>query len=387
MGPRERCKPHARSLPLALISLYLSPVTPSDTVLARVERALSQLKNPRSGSDVLSAGMVKDLAMAGDGTVTLTFLLGRDDPGSLAREVRKAVQSVDGVTAVRVNVTDASNSGEGNAPRQTAPRPGPGAVPPPPTPVELPHLGTVLAISSGKGGVGKSTVSVNLAVALARAGHRVGLMDADIYGPNIPRMMGADQKPEVRGGKIQPLEAHGVKLMSLALIVERDAPAIWRGPIIMKVIGQFVRDVDWGHFLVDLPPGTGDAQLSLAQTVHIRAAIIVTTPQEVAVGDSLRGAKMFERVGVPVLGVVENMSYFVCPHCGERTEIFLAGGGTRLADELGVPLLGQVPLQAQLADLADTGRPVVAADPGSPAAQALEVVARRVSDALAALPR
>jgi len=390
MGPRERCKPHARSLPLALISLYLSPVTPSDTVLARVERALSQLKNPRSGSDVLSAGMVKDLAMAGDGTVTLTFLLGRDDPGSLAREVRKAVQGVDGVTAVRVNVTDASNSGEGDAPRQTAPRPGPGAVPPPPTPVELPHLGTVLAISSGKGGVGKSTVSTNLAVALARAGHRVGLMDADIYGPNIPRMMGADQKPEVRGGKIQPLEAHGVKLMSLALIVERDAPAIWRGPIIMKVIGQFVRDVDWGqldYFLVDLPPGTGDAQLSLAQTVHIRAAIIVTTPQEVAVGDSLRGAKMFERVGVPVLGVVENMSYFVCPHCGERTEIFLAGGGTRLADELGVPLLGQVPLQAQLADLADTGRPVVAADPGSPAAQALEAVARRVSDALAALPR
>ena len=390
MGPRERRKPHSRSLPLALISLYLSPVTPSDTVLARVERALSQLKNPRSGSDVLSAGMVKDLAIAGDGTVTLTFLLGRDDPGSLAREVRKAVQSVDGVTAVRVNVTDASNSGEGTAPRQTAPRPGPGAVPPPPTPVELPHLGTVLAISSGKGGVGKSTVSVNLAVALARAGHRVGLMDADIYGPNIPRMMGADQKPEVRGGKIQPLEAHGVKLMSLALIVERDAPAIWRGPIIMKVIGQFVKDVDWGqldYFLVDLPPGTGDAQLSLAQTVHIRAAIIVTTPQEVAVGDSLRGAKMFERVGVPVLGVVENMSYFVCPHCGERTEIFLAGGGTRLADELGVPLLGQVPLQAQLADLADTGRPVVAADPGSPAAQALEAVARRVSDALAALPR
>jgi len=372
------------------VFLYLSPVTPSDTIQAPVERALSQLKSPRSGNDIVSAGMVKDLAVAGDGTVTLTFLLGRDDPGSLAREVRKAVQGVDGVTAVRVNVTDASSSPEGTAPRQTAPRPGPGAVPPPPTPVELPHLGIVLAISSGKGGVGKSTVSANLAVALARAGHRVGLMDADIYGPNIPRMMGVDQKPEVRGGKIQPLEAHGVKLMSLALIVERDSPAIWRGPIIMKVIGQFVKDVDWGeldYFLVDLPPGTGDAQLSLAQTVRIRAAIIVTTPQEVAVGDSLRGAKMFERVGVPVLGVVENMSYFVCPHCGERTEIFLAGGGTRLADELGVPLLGQVPLQAQLADLADSGRPIVAADPGSPAAQALEAVARRVSDALAALPR
>ena len=381
------------SLPVSLPSLYLSAVPASDTLQTRVERALSQLKNPRSGNDVVSAGMVKDLAVAGDGTVALTFLLGRDDPGSLAREVRKTVQAVEGVTAVRVNVTDASNSAAGTAPGQTAPR-SPAAVPPPPTPVELPHLGTVLAISSGKGGVGKSTVSVNLAVALARlgggGGQRVGLMDADIYGPNIPRMMGVDQKPEVRGGKIQPLAAHGVKLMSLALIVERDAPAIWRGPIIMKVIQQFVKDVDWGeldYFIVDLPPGTGDAQLSLAQTVHLRAAIIVTTPQEVAVGDSLRGAKMFERVGVPVLGVVENMSYFVCPHCGERTEVFRAGGGTRLADELGVPLLGQVPLQAQLADLADTGRPVVAADPGSPAAQALEAVARRVSDALAALPR
>jgi ATP-binding protein involved in chromosome partitioning len=372
-------------------------VPASDTLHTRVERALSQLKNPRSGTDVLSAGMVQELAVAGDGSVAFTFLLGRDDPGSLAREVRKAVQAVQGVTTVRVNVTDASNAAEGTAPHQAAPRPGPGGVPPPPTPVDLPHLGRVLAISSGKGGVGKSTVSVNLAVALARgdgAGgggpRRVGLMDADIYGPNIPRMMGADQKPEVRGGKIQPLEAHGVKLMSIGLIVERDSPAIWRGPIIMKVIGQFVRDVDWGeldYFLVDLPPGTGDAQLSLAQTVHIHAAIIVTTPQEVAVGDSLRGAKMFERVGVPVLGVVENMSGFVCPHCGERTEIFRAGGGSRLADELGVPLLGQVPLQAHLADLADTGRPVVAADPGTPSAQALHAIARRVSDALAALPR
>ena len=380
-----------RSLPPRHIFLYLSSVPASDTLQARVERALSQLKNPRSGSDVLSAGMVQGLAVEGDGTVTFTFLLGRDDPGSLAREVRKAVQGVAGVTAVRVNVADASSAAAGTAPRPAGSR-APAAVPPPPAPVDLPHLGTVLAISSGKGGVGKSTVSANLAVALARleGGRRVGLMDADIYGPNIPRMMGVDQKPEVRGGKIQPLEAHGVKLMSLALIVERDTPAIWRGPIIMKVIQQFVKDVEWGeldYFLVDLPPGTGDAQLSLAQTVHIRAAIIVTTPQEVAVGDSLRGAKMFERVGVPVLGVVENMSYFVCPHCGERTEIFRAGGGTRLADELGVPLLGQVPLQAQLADLADTGRPVVAADPGSPAAQALEAIARRVSDALAALPR
>jgi len=263
--------------------------------------------------------------------------------------------------------------------------PGAAAVPPPPTPVELPHLGKVLAVSSGKGGVGKSTVSVNLAAALALQGRRIGLMDADIYGPNIPRMMGVDRKPEVRGGKIQPLEAHGVKLMSLGFIVERDSPAIWRGPIIMKVIQQFSRDVEWGEldcFIVDLPPGTGDAQLSLVQTIHLRGALIVTTPQEVAVGDSLRGAKMFERVGVPVIGVAENMSYFVCPHCGERTEVFRAGGGQRLADELGVPLVGRVPLQAGMSDLADTGRPIVVAEPGSPAGVALREMAERVAQLL-----
>src|SRR5207247_2032858 len=217
---------------------YCVPIAPSQTLHARDDPARSQFSIPRCGNYILSAGMVKDLVVAGDCMVTFTFLLGRDDPGSLAREVRKAVQGVQGVTGVRVNVTDASSAAEGAAPRQPAPRPGPGGVPPPPTPVELRHLGAVLAISSGKGGVGKSTVSANLAVALARlgGGHRVGLMDADIYGPNIPRMMGVDQKPEVRSGKIQPLEAHGVKVMSLALIVERDAPAIWRGPIIMKVI-------------------------------------------------------------------------------------------------------------------------------------------------------
>jgi len=333
--------------------------------------------------------MVKDLAVDGAGQVMFTFVLTRDDPPTLAREARKVTQAVAGVTAVRVNVTAAGAVPGGTAPRQAAPRPTPGAVPPPPTPVDMPNLGEVLAISSGKGGVGKSTVSANLAVALANQGQRVGLMDADIYGPNIPRMMGVDQKPDVRGGKIQPLESHGVQLMSLGLIVEPDAPAIWRGPIISKVIQQFLHDVDWGeldYFLVDLPPGTGDAQLSLAQSVHIRAAIIVTTPQEVAVGDSLRGAKMFERVGVPVIGVVENMSYFVCPHCGERTEIFLTGGGKRLAEELGVPLLGQVPLQAHLADLADTGRPIVVAEPSSPAAQALAAIARRVVEQLAGGP-
>ncbi len=213
-------------------------------------------------------------------------------------------------------------------------------------------------------------------------------MDADIYGPNIPRMFGVDAKPEVRGGKIQPLEAHGVKLMSLGFIVERDAPAIWRGPIIMKIITQFVRDVAWGeldYLLVDLPPGTGDAQLSLTQIIRLHGALIVTTPQEMAVGDSLRGAKMFERVGVPVVGIVENMSYFVCPHCGDRTDVFLGGGGGRLAAELGVPLLGQVPLQAGMAGLADSGKPIVVAQPESPAGVALAELAKAVAARAAGL--
>jgi len=353
-----------------------------DTLQARVARALAGLKHPRATPDVLAAGIVKDLVVDDRGAVTFTFLLGRDDPGTVVREARRIAREVPGVTNVTINVT-AEGRGTGEGGRGPAAAPG---VPPPPTPIEQPNLGSVVAISSGKGGVGKSTVSANLAAALARDGHRVGLMDGDIYGPNIPRMMGVGSKPAVHEGKIQPLEGHGVKLMSLGFLVERDAPAIWRGPIIMKVIQQFLRDVEWGeldYFLVDLPPGTGDAQLSLVQSIQLKGAVIVTTPQEMAVGDSLRGAKMFERVGVPVLGIVENMSYFVCPHCGERSEVFLSGGGERLAGELGVPLLGQVPLQARMADLADAGSPIVVAEPESPAATALAGVARRLAEVLA----
>jgi ATP-binding protein involved in chromosome partitioning len=268
-----------------------------------------------------------------------------------------------------------------SAPRAQAPR---GSVP---APVAYPKLGRIIAVSSGKGGVGKSTICVNLAVSLARSGARVGILDADIYGPNIPRMMGVMEAPRVIGDRIIPLEAHGVKIMSLGFIIERDQPAIWRGPIVMKIITQFLGDVDWGqldYLLVDMPPGTGDAQLSLVQATNVHGAIIVTTPQEVSVGDALRGAKMFQRVGVPVLGIVENMSWLECPHCGKPTALFGSGGGQRLADELELPLLGQIPIAPNITEGGDTGAPVVVADPRSAPALALGRVAAAVTAGAAA---
>jgi ATP-binding protein involved in chromosome partitioning len=247
--------------------------------------------------------------------------------------------------------------------------------------MEVPGVARVIAISSGKGGVGKSTVAVNLAVALAESGARVGILDADIYGPDLPRMMGVYEKPVMDNGRLIPLEAHGVKLMSIGFLIDRDAPAIWRGPIVTKLLRQFLHDVVWGeldYLLVDMPPGTGDAQLSLVQQVMVSGAVIVTTPQEVAVGDALRGAKMFQRVNVPVLGIVENMSGFLDPVTGMRHDLFGTGGGERLADELGIPLLGQVPLQAGLVNFADQGEPVLIAAPTSAAAVMLREIAERM---------
>jgi ATP-binding protein involved in chromosome partitioning len=257
---------------------------------------------------------------------------------------------------------------------------------PAPTPVAYPHLGHIIAVSSGKGGVGKSTVATNLAVALAQEGAKVGLMDADVYGPNIPRMLGASGQPYVEHEKIVPLEAHGVKVISIGFLIDREQPAIWRGPIIMKVITQFLRDVHWGtldYLIVDMPPGTGDAQLSLVQATQVHGAVIVTTPQDVSTGDALRGARMFERVAVPVLGVVENMSYFECPHCGKPTALFGSGGGQRLADELRLPLLAQIPIDPRVLEGGDTGRPIVVAQPDSAAARALRQLTQRVRESSA----
>ncbi|HET7025351.1 MAG TPA: Mrp/NBP35 family ATP-binding protein [Gemmatimonadales bacterium] len=349
----------------------------SDTLSARVAATLSHIRNPRLENDLLSAGMIRDLEVSDAGRVAFTFLLGRDDPATLVRETRAALRAVEGVSEVKITVADPA--GPATATHQAPGAPA-GSQPVPAAPA-IAGIGKVIAVSSGKGGVGKSTVAVNLAIALAQAGHRVGVMDADIYGPNIPRMFGLFEKPPVKGGRIIPLEAHGVKLISLGFLMDRDAPVIWRGPIIMKVITQFLNDVEWAgldYLVVDLPPGTGDAQLSLVQTTQVAGGVIVTTPQEMAVGDALRGAKMFERVQVPVLGVIENMSGMTLPS-GERLELFGSGGGGRLAAELGVPLLAQVPLQPGMAEQADRGRPIVVAEPESAAALVLRDLAGKVA--------
>ena len=269
-------------------------------------------------------------------------------------------------------------------------RPAQPRMPAPQQPVNFPELGRIIAVSSGKGGVGKSTIATNLAVALARGGARVGLMDADVYGPNVPRMMGVNTPPAVLNEKIVPLEAHGVKIISLGFLIERDQPAIWRGPIVMKIVNQFLRDVAWGtldYLVVDMPPGTGDAQLSLVQATNLSGAVIVTTPQEVSVGDALRGVKMFERVNTPVLGIIENMSWMECPHCGKPSSIFGTGGGERLAKEVNLPLLGQVPLVPRVMEGADRGEPIVVSDPDSSASKAILAIAERIRAAVPAAAR
>ncbi len=367
----------------------------SSPLQARIATALSGVLHPTSGEGVLDARVVRNVATTLDGKVNMTVVLEPGVPAEIVRDVRQAVEGVEGVQGVTIDVQGAEAVPQGGAPKARAlpvmdNRPAAPARPSAPTPVAFPHLGHMIAISSGKGGVGKSTIAVNLAVALAARGLRVGLMDADVYGPNIPRMMGVDAAPAVNNEKIIPLEAHGVKLISLGFLIERDQPAIWRGPIVMKIVNQFLRDVAWGeldYFLVDMPPGTGDAQLSLVQAAHLSGALIVTTPQQVAIGDALRGAMMFQRVGVPVLGIVENMSWFECPHCGKPTSLFGSGGGMALASELHLDLLAQIPLYPGVMEGGDTGKPVVVAEPNAAAARALSALAERLTTTLGAPAR
>ena len=380
----------------------------------RVLEALAGVRHPTTGRDVVESGHVQGLEVSETGDVRFSFGIQADDPGGLVREARGAVEALDGVGAVKINVT-LPQSGQGPEPsgpptgppvgRPTSSVPGKGpaggpargaargpGVVPAPTPKAgiLGENTRVVAVSSGKGGVGKSMVATNLAAAFAAAGKSVGLLDADIYGPNIPLMFGAEGRPGVSGKKgeemIEPMEAHGVRLMSIGFLLEKEQPAIMRGPLISGILKQFLEQVTWGDLdvmVVDMPPGTGDAQLSLVQIVDIDGVVMVTTPQDVATGDVRRAIKMFERVNTSVMGIVENMSGFQCPHCDEEIEIFGSGGGERLAEETEVPFLGRVPLDPAVRSAGDEGEPTVLSAPDSGAGRALQEIADRVAENVA----
>jgi ATP-binding protein involved in chromosome partitioning len=330
--------------------------------------ALRQIQDPDLRKDIVTLGFIKDLTIDG-GRVSFRIVL--TTPAcpvkeQMETEARRLVGNLPGVLTVEVKMDAEVPKGRGIGEK-----------------VSVEGVRNIIAVSSGKGGVGKSTVAVNVAVALALDGARVGLMDADVYGPNVPLMLGANNaRPEVEGNKLVPIEAYGVRLMSMAILQPGDKPMIVRGPILHGLVKQFLSDVLWGeldYLIVDMPPGTGDVQLSLAQLVPVQGAVLVTTPQEVAVMDVRRALRMFETVAVPVLGVVENMSYFVAPDTGARYDIFGAGGGQRLAEQYGVPFLGSVPLGMDVRDGGDRGVPVVVGQPDSPQALAFRRVAEEVA--------
>ncbi len=371
-------------------------MTDERDLLKSVAAALRGIPHARTGHDLITSGKVKALAASGPGIISFQLALEPGDPAELADLARAAVESVKGVEKASIELIEAEPApagagrklpvmGQADKAAAARRRPTPAAVKPP-TPEEIPGVRHVVAVSSGKGGVGKSTLTTNLAVALAAEGSRVGIMDADVYGPNIPLMFGAFGRPAVtEKERVVPLEAHGVKLMSVGFLLDEETPAIWRGPIVMGIIRQFLQQVDWGeldYLLVDMPPGTGDAQLSLVQLVKVNGAVLVTTPQDVATGDVLKAIKMFERVDVPVLGVIENMSGFACPHCGERTDLFGRGGGRKLAATTGVPFLGEIPIGPAMVQAGDTGRPTVVSAPESPEARALIELASKIAASL-----
>jgi ATP-binding protein involved in chromosome partitioning len=343
-------------------------VGPATIDQTRLLEALRGVKDPELHVDIVSLGMIEDLKIEGD-RVALTVNL--TTPGcplktQIEKEVKDALSNVPGVAAINLKMgakVRRSIETEGDL---------------------LPEVANVVAIGSGKGGVGKSTVSVNLALAFARAGASVGLLDADIYGPNVPQMLGIKGQPEVRDRKLLPVPVHGIKVMSMAFFLKEDEPVVWRGPMLHGAMKQFLGDVLWGkidYLFIDLPPGTGDVQLTLSQIIPLTGAMLVTTPQDVALLDVRKAAAMFKKVNVPILGVVENMSYFNCPHCGERVEIFSHGGGRKAAEQFGCEFLGEIPLDVRVRQGGDDGRPVVVHDPKSGPA----LVIKEIADKLAAI--
>ena len=345
--------------------------------------ALARVRDPERGGDIVSRGMVSGIVIR-DGNVGFAIEVEpergpRLEP--LREAAEKAVEALEGVVSVSAVLTAEAKPARRPSAPPTAARGGAeaasaargGAVP---------GVNAIVAVASGKGGVGKSTVAANLALALQANGLKVGVLDADIYGPSMPRMLGISGRPAARDGKIlDPMQNYGLKCMSMGFLVPEDTPMIWRGPMVMSALQQMLRGVAWGELdimVVDLPPGTGDAQLTMAQQVPLAGAVIVSTPQDIALIDARKGLNMFVKVNVPVLGIIENMSYFLCPHCGGRSDIFSHGGARREAERLGTEFLGEVPLDLKIRETSDEGRPIVAADPGSPYAETFRAIAARI---------
>jgi ATP-binding protein involved in chromosome partitioning len=365
--------------------------------------ALSAVIDPARGRDVVALEMVSGVVVKGG---NVGFALEVEPSEAEAKEplreaCERAVMALPGVTSVTAVLTAERPSGGGPAARpatspmaRASPSPaagrmsgsGPAPAPPGAAQAALPGIRSIVAVASGKGGVGKSTTSANLALAIARLGQRTGLLDADIYGPSQPRMLGITGKPTSPDGKkLRPMQSYGVRVMSMGFLVDEDAPMIWRGPMVQSAIQQMLGDVDWGELdvlVVDLPPGTGDAQLTMAQRVPLAGAVIVSTPQDIALLDARKAINMFRKVDVPILGVVENMSYFLCPHCGGRSEIFSHGGARQTAERFGVDFLGEIPLDLTIRQDTDAGRPPVISYPDGPQAEAYLTVARAVIDKL-----
>src|SRR5580658_5373518 len=351
--------------------------------------ALGQVRDPERGGDIVSLNMVSGIVVR-DGNVGFAIEV-EPERGPRLEPLRKAAeQAIDalpGVVSVTAVLTAESRPPAGRpapqAPAHSAPQ---GQRPAQAARGAVPGVGAIIAVASGKGGVGKSTVAANLALGLKANGLKVGVLDADIYGPSMPRMLGISGRPTTEDGKtLRPMENYGIKCMSMGFLVAEDTAMIWRGPMVMSALNQMLRDVAWGELdilVVDLPPGTGDAQLTMAQQVPLAGAVIVSTPQDIALIDARRGLSMFQKVDVPVLGIIENMSYFLCPHCGERSEIFSHGGARREAERLGVEFLGEVPLDLIIRETSDEGRPIVVAHPESEYAQTFRRMAARLAETL-----
>ena len=337
----------------------------------RVWEVLHGVQFPGMSRDIVSFGFV-DRVATGEGGVEVDLAITshkQEIAHQIKSEVERALAEAELGTAVEVSLKfEAPVSAAQQAVSQSADL--------------IPGVEHVVAVASGKGGVGKSTVAANLAITLGGMGHRVGLLDADIYGPSVPMMFGVSDRPIVHGERIQPFEKYGIKIMSLGFLLDVDTPVIWRGPMVMRAVEQMLGDVDWGvldFLIVDLPPGTGDAQLTLSQRVPLSGAVIVSTPQDIALIDARKGLAMFEKVAVPVIGIIENMSTFVCPHCGEATDVFKRGGGERTAEILGCAFLGRIPLDPAIVAGGDDGKPIVVSQSEGPHAAAFAVVAEAVT--------